>query len=278
MEFLEVPLFDDDIYKLLVRFVFNLVFLSLIVRLAIYPNQREREFAFTAVMLNVIVFFICFTMKKLELDLGLALGLFAIFGVLRYRTDALRPKEMTYLFIVIGIAVINSLSNKKTSYAEITLVNSLIVTATILKEWGVGRVPAKGSKNGSRSFGKAEVKTDGKSDGKAETKSDGKSASKPQTNAATESAIEPGAAGTDEKSASGESVPKEAASRRANGGKKRGKFTVEYDQLNLLGDEHRDALLQDLKQRTGLNMECVEIKNIDLLQNRVTLTIWPVVS
>ncbi|MCR9202585.1 MAG: DUF4956 domain-containing protein [Planctomycetaceae bacterium] len=270
MEFLEVPLFDDDIYKLLVRFVFNLVFLSLIVRLAIYPNQREREFAFTAVMLNVIVFFICFTMKKLELDLGLALGLFAIFGVLRYRTDALRPKEMTYLFIVIGIAVINSLSNKKTSYAEITLVNSLIVAATILKEWGVGRVPAKGSKNGSRSFGKTEVKTDGK----AETKSTSKS----QTNAATESAVEPGAAGTDEKSASRESVPKEEVSRRGNGGKKRAKFTVEYDQLNLLGDEHRDALLQDLKKRTGLNIECVEIKNIDLLQNRVTLTIWPVVS
>ena len=274
MEFLEVPLFDDDIYKLLVRFVFNLVFLSLIVRLAIYPNQREREFAFTAVMLNVIVFFICFTMKKLELDLGLALGLFAIFGVLRYRTDALRPKEMTYLFIVIGIAVINSLSNKKTSYAEITLVNSLIVTATILKEWGVGRVPAKGSKNGSRSFGKAEVKTDGK----AETKSDGKSASKRPTNSAAESTTTPDAADTNEKSAASESVPKEEASRRANGGKKRGKFTVEYDRLNLLGDEHRDALLQDLKQRTGLNIECVEIKNIDLLQNRVTLTIWPVVS
>ena len=130
MEFLEVPLFDDDIYKLLVRFAMNLTFLALIVRFAIYPNQREREFAFTVVMLNVIVFFICFTMKKLELDLGLALGLFAIFGVLRYRTDALRPKEMTYLFIVIGIAVINSLSNRKTSYAEVTLVNSIIFMAT----------------------------------------------------------------------------------------------------------------------------------------------------
>lgn len=270
MEFLEVPLFDDDIYKLLVRFVFNLVFLSLIVRLAIYPNQREREFAFTAVMLNVIVFFICFTMKKLELDLGLALGLFAIFGVLRYRTDALRPKEMTYLFIVIGIAVINSLSNKKTSYAEITLVNSLIVAATILKEWGVGRVPASGSKNGSRSFGKA--------DAKAETRPAGKSANSPRTSSSAVSASATDATDRNEKSASPESVPLEEASRRAGGGKKRGKFTVEYDRLNLLGDQHKDALLQDLKQRTGLNIECVEIKNIDLLQNRVTLTIWPVVS
>eukprot|EP00913_Durusdinium_trenchii_P022851 g21455.t1 len=149
MEFLEVPIYDDDIFKLLVRLAIDLTFLSVIVVFAIYPNQREREFAFTAVMLNVIVFFICFTMKKLELDLGLALGLFAVFGVLRYRTDAIRPKEMTYLFLVMGIAVINSLSNTKTSYAEIVLVNSLIFLAAMLKEWfgperGPGRPQGRG--------------------------------------------------------------------------------------------------------------------------------------
>tara|TARA_R110002049_G_scaffold4601_5_gene32409 strand:- start:583146 stop:583817 length:672 start_codon:yes stop_codon:yes gene_type:complete len=143
MEFLEIPLYDDDIFKLLVRFGINLVFLSIVVVFAIYPNQRERSFAFTAVMLNVTVFFICFTLKKLEIDIGMALGLFAIFGVLRYRTDAICTKEMTYLFIVIGIAVINSLSNTKTSYAEIALVNSLIISAAMLKEWFVGRVPPK---------------------------------------------------------------------------------------------------------------------------------------
>ena len=90
MEFLEVPLFDDDLYKLLVRFGINTLFLSMIMKFAIYPSQREREFAFTAVMMNVTVFFICFSLKKLELGLGMALGLFAIFGVLRYRTDAIR--------------------------------------------------------------------------------------------------------------------------------------------------------------------------------------------
>jgi hypothetical protein len=134
VEFLEIPLFDDDIFKLVARFTFNLIFLTLIVRFAIFPSQREREFAFTAVMMNVTVFFICFTMKKLELELGMALGLFAIFAVLRYRTSALRVKEMTYLFIVIGIAVINSLSNRKTSYAELVLVNMVIFSAALLKE------------------------------------------------------------------------------------------------------------------------------------------------
>ena len=141
MEFLEVPVFDDDIFKLLVRFAINVFFLTLIVRFAIYPGQREREFAFTAVMMNVTVFFICFSLKKLDLGIGMALGLFAIFGVLRYRTDTIRVKEMTYLFIVIGIAVINALSNKATSYTEIATVNFLIFGAALLKERIVESVP-----------------------------------------------------------------------------------------------------------------------------------------
>ena len=134
MEFMEIPLFDDDIYKMLIRFIFNLFFLALIVRFAILPTQQDREFAFTVSMLNITVFFICFALKKLELGIGMALGLFAIFGVLRYRTNSLPIKEMTYLFVVIGIAVINSLSNKKTSYMELMAVNSLILGAALLKE------------------------------------------------------------------------------------------------------------------------------------------------
>lgn len=139
MEFLEVPLFDDDIAKLGVRFLLDIFFLSLIVVYAIYPNQSNRDFAFTAVMMNITAFFICFTLKKLELGLGMALGLFAIFGILRYRTDTIRTKEMTYLFIVIGVAVINSLSNKKTSYVELLAVNSIILVAALLKEKLVAR-------------------------------------------------------------------------------------------------------------------------------------------
>jgi len=139
MEFLEIPFFDDDIYKLLVRFVINIVFLLLIVWLAIYSGQRQRDFTFTAVMMNIMTFFICFTLKKLELELGMALGLFAIFAVLRYRTDSIRVKEMTYLFIVIGIAVVNALTNKKTSYIELAAVNCIVVSAAVIKERFVRR-------------------------------------------------------------------------------------------------------------------------------------------
>lgn len=143
MEFLEVPIFDDDIYKLLVRFAINLFFMILVVTLTVLPNQRDREFAFTAVMLNITVFFICFTLKKLELGLGMALGLFAIFGVLRYRTDAIRTKEMTYLFMLIGLAVINSLSNRKTSYVELVAVNTTILVAAMVKESLMSRLLSK---------------------------------------------------------------------------------------------------------------------------------------
>ncbi len=228
MEFLEVPLYDDDVFKLLVRLAIDLFFLSLIVRFAIYPSQRERDFAFTAVMLNVIVFFICFTMKKLELDLGLALGLFAVFGVLRYRTDSIRTKEMTYLFIVIGIGVINSLSNKQTSYAEILLVNSLIFAAAMLKEWIVGRIPAP------KTAGKTAVKEKDESGG--ERNGNG-----------------------NEKSASTKKAPK---------------YTVEYGRVEWLGDAQRENLLADLRERTGMNISKVEVKSIDLLQNKATLLIW----
>ena len=140
MEFLEIPIFDGDIFELLVRFTLNAIFLALIVSFAIYRSQRDEEFTFTAVMMNVTAFFICFVLKDLELGIGMALGLFAVFAVLRYRTDVIRPKEMTYLFIVIGIAVINALSNENTSYAEVVTVNLLIVVTALLKERFVAHV------------------------------------------------------------------------------------------------------------------------------------------
>ncbi len=126
MEFLEVPLFDDDIIKLIVRFLINATFLTLIVRGVYYKNSGSKDYIFTYCMLNVLVFFICFTLKKFDLGLGMALGLFAIFGILRYRTNPIPIREMTYLFIVIGIAVINSLANKNMSYAEIAFTNGFI--------------------------------------------------------------------------------------------------------------------------------------------------------
>lgn len=134
MEIFEVPIFDDDFYKMLFRFVINLFFLTVIIRFLYYNFSKRKDYLFTYYMIGIIVFFLCFTLKKLELDLGMALGLFAIFGILRYRTNPIDIKEMTYLFVVIGVSVINALSNKKMSYAEILLGNTLIVFALFIIE------------------------------------------------------------------------------------------------------------------------------------------------
>jgi hypothetical protein len=85
-------------------------------------------------MISIIVFLLCFTLKKYELDIGMALGLFAIFGIIRYRTNPIEIKEMTYLFVVIGVSVINSLANKKMSYSEIVMGNIMVVGTLILLE------------------------------------------------------------------------------------------------------------------------------------------------
>jgi hypothetical protein len=81
-----------------------------------------------------VIFFILFLLENVNVDMGFALGLFAIFGIIRYRTRQIPIREMTYLFLVIGITVINSLANKKVSYAELLLTNIAILVLTHLLE------------------------------------------------------------------------------------------------------------------------------------------------
>jgi uncharacterized membrane protein len=145
MEILGIPLFDDDFYKMIIRFSLNLFFLTAVVKFIYYKRSQKKEYLFTFYLIGIVVFFLCFTLKKYELDLGMALGLFAIFGILRYRTLPLEVREMTYLFVVIGIAVMNGLSNKKMSYAEIIAANSIIVVAlyTLERYWARTEVFSK---------------------------------------------------------------------------------------------------------------------------------------
>lgn len=145
MEFLGIPFFDDDFIKLIFRFLLNLVFTSIIIRFLYYRVSRRKDYLFTYYMISIIVFFLCFTLKKYELDLGMALGLFAIFGIIRYRTNPIPIKEMTYLFVVIGVSVINALANKKMSYSEILMANTAIVGAAAVLEyiWSLEQMTTK---------------------------------------------------------------------------------------------------------------------------------------
>ncbi|MCG8579885.1 MAG: DUF4956 domain-containing protein [Bacteroidales bacterium] len=117
----------NDFTELLLRLVLNSILIFTVVHFMYARRSRRKDFYFSFIVIGVIVFLLCFLLSNVKLELGFALGLFAIFGILRYRTDAIPIKEMTYLFIVIGISVINALSNKKVSYAELVLTNMVIV-------------------------------------------------------------------------------------------------------------------------------------------------------
>lgn len=145
MEFLDIPLFDDDFYKMIFRFVLNYSFLTIIIRFIYYPDSKRKDYVFTYYLISLIVFFLCFTLKKYEMDIGMALGLFAIFGIIRYRTNPVDIKEMTYLFVVIGVSIINALANKKMSYIEIFSANIIIVMVLLLVEkyWALKQLVTK---------------------------------------------------------------------------------------------------------------------------------------
>ena len=131
IEFLGTPLWDsEDFLKLIVKTVFNLMIITVIIRYIYYPVTKNKDYLFTYFLISMTVFLLCVLLDSVKLQLGFALGLFAIFGIIRYRTDPIAIKEMTYLFLVIGISVVNALSNKKISHAELVFANLMIVFIT----------------------------------------------------------------------------------------------------------------------------------------------------
>tara|TARA_B100001750_G_C15501486_1_gene597493 strand:- start:1032 stop:1673 length:642 start_codon:yes stop_codon:yes gene_type:complete len=131
LEFLGIPVFDmEDFWKLIIKGSFNLLITTIIIRYIYYPVTRNKDYLFTYFLISLTVFVLCFLLDNVKLELGFALGLFAIFGIIRYRTDPIPIKEMTYLFLVIGISVINALANKKISYLELVFANFFIIGIT----------------------------------------------------------------------------------------------------------------------------------------------------
>ena len=120
----------EDLLGLVLRLAIHMLFTWIIVRLIYYPIAKRKDFLFTYILISLSVFLLCFLLSNVKLELGFALGLFAIFGIIRYRTDAIPIKEMTYLFIVIGISVMNALINKKISLVELFFANGIIIFVT----------------------------------------------------------------------------------------------------------------------------------------------------
>ena len=131
--------------SLLSLFALNLVSSLVVVRLIYHMAAKRRDFVFTFMLVSTAVFLLCRLLAGVEIDLAFALGLFAIFGIIRYRTNAIPIREMTYLFIVITLAVINALAPLAASWLEIAMANVLIWVLSYVLErlWFVEHLATK---------------------------------------------------------------------------------------------------------------------------------------
>jgi len=184
-----------DTLELALRFLFNLLVITIIGRYLYYRISRRKEYYFTYILIGTTVFFISFLLESVKLEIGFALGLFAVFGILRYRTDTIPIKEMTFLFVIIAISVINALAGAEISYAELFMTNVAIIAVT----WAMERLWSN----------------------RQETQK-----------------------------------------------------TVIYERIELIKPENYGALLADLEERTGLQINRIEVGDINFLRDTAEITIF----
>lgn len=193
LEFMESQVMNADFWQLLVRFVFNAVVTGAIVGFLYYPKCRRRDYSFTFMLISISIFMMIFLLGSVKVKIGFALGLFAIFGIIRYRTESMPVREMTYLFVIIALSVINALSITF-SWAELFATNLLFFFSVMVTEW-----------------------------------------SKWLRHVSTK--------------------------------------TIKYDRIELITPEHRQELIADLTQRTGLSILKVEIGDLDFLKDMAIIRI-----
>jgi hypothetical protein len=128
----------SDISSFLINFGFNLLVAVLIVRFIYYPSTHDKRYVFTFVAFNSVIYFVLSFMNSIELSVGVGFGLFAIFSILRYRTDPIPIREMTYLFIIAALPVMNSAGVDSEIWPQLVTANlAIMVIMYILeREWG----------------------------------------------------------------------------------------------------------------------------------------------
>jgi hypothetical protein len=188
-------IFHDDLWELLFKFTLDVVVLFILIRVIYYNIHRKKDHLFTYFLFNILIFFLCVLLNNVKLSTGFAFGLFAVFSVLRYRTEQISIKDMTYLFAVIALAVINALVSKKISLSELLFTDGMILLVTYALEhlW----------------------------------------------------------------------LTRHEAMRFVN-----------YEKVDLIRPENREALHADLKQRLGISVSRIEVGKIDLLRDTVQLRVF----
>ena len=120
--------------ELILRFSLNMVVILILVRWLYFSTTKRKDYLFTYILISSLIFLLCYLLASVKLQIGFALGLFAIFGIIRYRTSSIPIKEMTYLFLIIGVSIINSLADTKTSVTEVLFTNFIIIAITFCLE------------------------------------------------------------------------------------------------------------------------------------------------
>jgi hypothetical protein len=183
------------VWGVLIRFAMNLFFLFILIRLLYFRYTKKEKFMFTFFLIGITVFFICWMLKDIKIEIGIGLGLFAIFQILRFRTRNFSVKDMAYIFTTIGISVINSVNAIDFPIIGYLAINIIIVLSVFILE---------------------------------------------------------------------EHLKKNMFS----------KYSILYDNLELLKPGSNRKLIKDLSSRTGLNILWIKIRNIDLKRNIAELDVY----
>ena len=133
-EFLDSQLIDvPSLSVMIFRFVLNLVFVFILIHFFYYRKSRRIDYYFTFILISISIFFLIYLLGSVKIKVGMALGLFAIFGIIRYRTETIPVREMTYIFVIISLSVINAIATNL-SYAEIFATNLIYVISVWVVE------------------------------------------------------------------------------------------------------------------------------------------------
>jgi hypothetical protein len=193
LTFMGVDVFDSTmLLSLIIRFAASFIICWLITHFFYYSKSKRKDYYFTFILFSVTVFLLLFVLQNLSIGTGFALGLFCIFGMIKYRTESIQIREMTYLFVIIGVSAINGLS-MDVDYVTLLVANILVLLITWILERNVRQAATK---------------------------------------------------------------------------------IVLYERIELIVPEKRDELLADLKKRTGLIIDKIEIGHIDFLRDVVYLKIY----
>lgn len=126
---------EFNIQELAIRFIIDFIAIFILVRLIYFERQRNTDFLFILILFNCVNFLICYLLSGAQLEVGFAFGLFAIFSIMRYRTETLPVKEMGYLFLAVALGLINALASKQDGYILLLASNIFVIVLAFILEW-----------------------------------------------------------------------------------------------------------------------------------------------